>query len=59
MKIWLVWEDVNDYPESGGGIYLDDIFLEEEDAKAYCEERNEIVKDVENTSFYVQFWEAK
>lgn len=58
MKVWIVWENINDYPESGGGIYLDDIFLKEEDANAYCEERNKIVEDFD-TSFYVQPWEVK
>lgn len=49
MKVWTVWENVNDYPENGGGDFLDRIFLNEDDANAYCDEMN---KKEDETSWY-------
>ena len=55
MKVYTVWEIIDDYPEAGGGEYLDCIFQNEEDAIAYCEKKNKnpcLRKDTE----YI--WEA-
>ena len=51
-KIFIVWEDVDDYPEMGGGEYLEKVFSEKENAERYCAELNN-KKHQKNTSYYV------
>ncbi len=38
--VYLIWEDVNDWPEDGGGTYLEAIFANKEDADKECERLN-------------------
>lgn len=38
--VYLIWEDVNDWPEDGGGTYLKAIFANKEDADKECERLN-------------------
>lgn len=59
MKVWLIWETVEDYPENGGGEYLHEIFSDEEKAKAYCKKMNEDEDKDEDTTFEVTSWEVK
>lgn len=59
MKVWLIWEVIDDWRENGGGEYLDNIFSDEEKAKAYCKEKNEDVEKDEDTTFEVTSWEVK
>lgn len=59
MKVWLVWEIVDDWAEDGGGEYLDEIFLDEEKAKAYCKEMNEDEDKDEDATFEVRSWRVK
>ena len=58
MKVWIVWQDVNDWPESGGGAYVEDIFKTEEEANAFCEKKNH-EETHENTSYFVKPWEVR
>ena len=40
MTVYLVWQSVDDYPEEGGGEFLEEIFQEKEAAEKYCKELN-------------------
>ena len=59
MKVWLVWEVIDDWVDSGGGEYLNEIFLDEEKAKAYCKEMNEDEDKDEDATFEVRPWRVK
>ena len=50
--VYLIWEDVDDWTENGGGTYLDSIYANKEDADKECEKlnRNRRAKEV---SYYV------
>lgn len=53
MKVYLVWEIISDYPEAGGGEYLEDIFLSYDKAKFFLEKKQEEVKKSgDNNIFY-------
>lgn len=41
MYIYLIWEDVDDWAEDGGGTYLEDIFANKKDADRECEKLNQ------------------
>ena len=38
--VYLIWENVSDWPEDGGGTYLEAIFANKEDADKECERLN-------------------
>ena len=38
--VYLIWEDVDDWAENGGGTYLVGIYANKEDADKECERRN-------------------
>lgn len=38
--VYLIWVDINDWPENGGGTYLDSIYANKEDADRECERLN-------------------
>ena len=40
FDVYLIWEDVEDWPEDGGGTYLEAIFANKEDAGRECERLN-------------------
>ena len=41
MKVYLVFVEVDAYPEDGGGLQgVEKVFLKKEDAKQYCFDRN-------------------
>lgn len=40
FDVYLIWEDVEDWPEDGGGTYLDSIYANKEDADKECERLN-------------------
>lgn len=57
MIVWTVWERVHDWPENGGGDYLNRIFQTEEDAQKYCEQKNrEMKEEEEDIAYYVEKW---
>ena len=60
MIVWTVWECVHDWPESGGGCYLQRIFQSKEDAEKYCEQQNREAEEdkEEEISFYVEEWQV-
>ncbi len=67
MKVWTVWEFVDDYPENGGGEFLNKIFLNEDDANTYCNKMNKEEEEDEASwysgeksliSYFVVEWEA-
>lgn len=39
--IYLIWEDIDEYPEDGGSTYLDSIYANKEDADKECERLNQ------------------
>lgn len=39
MKIYVVIEDINDYPEAGGGAYPDAVFLNYTNAVKYAKRK--------------------
>ena len=45
MKVYIVWQVVDDYPENGGGEYLEDIFLNYEKANKFLKERQKEVEE--------------
>ena len=40
FDVYLIWEDVDDWSENGGGTYLEAIFANKEDADKECEKLN-------------------
>ena len=40
FDVYLIWEDVDDWSENGGGTYLEAIFANKEDADRECEKLN-------------------
>ena len=54
MTVWVVFECIYDWPENGGGSFMQKIFQNKEDAEKYCEQMNKEVKeDEEDISYYV------
>lgn len=60
MIVYTVWERVNDWPESGGGDYLQRIFRSKEEAEKYCEQMNkqaeEDYREDNIIHYYVEKW---
>ena len=50
--VYLIWEDVDDWPEDGGGTYLEAIFANKEDADKECERLNKY-RPTKETSYFV------
>ena len=50
--VYLIWEDVDDWPEDGGGTYLEAIFANKEDADKECEKLNKN-RPTKETSYFV------
>ena len=57
MKIYVVMEDINAYPEEGGGTYPDAVFLNHTNAKKYAEQKNK-ERFRKNYNYYVETWET-
>lgn len=64
MKIYVVIEDIDDYPEAGGGAYPDAVFLNYANAEKYAERKrqetdtwNEVYHR-ERTTWRVETWET-
>jgi hypothetical protein len=63
MKIYVAIEDIDDYPEAGGGAYPDAVFLNYANAEKYAE-RKQRETDAEDefntnrTSWRVETWET-
>ena len=57
MKIYVVMEDIVDYPECGGGEYPDAVFLNYVNAEKYAERRNK-ERFSKRYSYYVAPWET-
>lgn len=58
MTVWTVWERIDDWPENGGGDYLQLIFRNKKDAEKYCEQQNREAEEdrQEEVSFYIEEW---
>ncbi len=52
FDVYLIWEDVNDWPEDGGGTYLDSIYANKEDADKECERLNKN-RPAKNIKYFV------
>ena len=50
--VYLIWEDVDDWAENGGGTYLEAIFINKEDADKECEKLNKN-RRAKNVSYFV------
>lgn len=50
--VYLIWEEVDDWPENGGGTYLEAIFANFEDADKECEKLNKN-RRAKNVSYFV------
>lgn len=57
MKIYVVIEDIDDYPECGGGSYPDAVFLNCANAEKYAEKKNK-ERFRQNYNYYVETWET-
>lgn len=57
MKIYVVIEDVNDYPECGGGDFPDAVFLNYTNAERYVE-RKQYETDDERITWRIETWET-
>lgn len=57
MKIYVVIEDVNDYPECGGGDFPDAVFLNYTNAERYVE-RKQCETDDERITWRIETWET-
>ena len=60
MRIYVVIEDIDDYPECGGGAYPDAVFLNYTNAEKYAARKKKEVDDLGRTNvFYrVETWET-
>lgn len=45
MKVYHVWEIINDYPEGGGGVYLRGTYITREKAEARKRKLEELLED--------------
>lgn len=62
MAIYVVIEDIDDYPECGGGEYPDAVFLNCANAERYAKRKQQETKawdryDRERTTWRVETWE--
>lgn len=62
MKIYVVIEDIDDYPEAGGGAYPDAVFLNHANAEKYAEGKRQETDiwefDANRTTWRVETWET-
>lgn len=60
MKIYVVIEDIDDYPEDGGGEYPDAVFLNYVNAEKYATRKKAEAKawDKANVFYRVETWET-
>ena len=63
MKIYVVFEDIDDYPEAGGGAYPDAVFLNYTNAEKYAKQKQQEADtwDKFNTNritYRVETWET-
>ena len=60
MKIYVVMEDINDYPEAGGGEYPDAVFLNYANAEKYAKRKQQETDswNDERTTWRVETWET-
>ena len=58
MIVWIVWECINDWPEDGGGTYLQRIFRNKENAEKYCEQMNRKAEEERDKDifYYIEDW---
>ena len=57
MFVYIVFGNVIDYPENGGGEYLQRIFRDKEEAEKYCEQmKKEAEEYEEDVTYYVEKW---
>jgi hypothetical protein len=57
MKIYVVIEDVDDYPECGGGDFPDAVFLNYTNAERYVEKKR-CETDDERITWRIETWET-
>lgn len=57
MKIYVVIEDIDDYPEEGGGVFPDAVFLNYANAEKYAKRQNK-ERFNKKYSYYVETWET-
>ena len=50
--VYLIWEDVDDWAENGGGTYLVSIYANKEDADKECERLNKN-RPYKNINYFV------
>jgi len=63
MKIYVVIEDIDDYPECGGGEYPDAVFLNYTNAERYAERKQQETNawdefHTNRTTWRVETWET-
>ena len=63
MKIYVVIEDINDYPECGGGEYPDAVFLNYINAEKYAQRKQhetDILDEfnTNRTTWRIETWET-
>ena len=63
MKIYVVIEDINDYPEDGGGEFPDAVFLNYVNAEKYAKRKQQETEARggyarECTTWRVETWET-
>lgn len=63
MKIYVVIEDINDYPECGGGEYPDAVFLNYVNAERYAKRKQQETDTwdefaADRISWRVETWET-
>ncbi len=64
MKIYVVIEDIDDYPECGGGEYPDAVFLNYVNAEKYARRKQQETNtwddayDRHRTTWRVETWET-
>ena len=63
MKIYVVIEDINDYPECGGGEYPDAVFLNYANAEKYVQRKQRETNlwdefNINRTIWCIETWET-
>ena len=56
MKVYIVWEIVHDFPENGGGEYLENIFLSYSKAETFVKKKQ---KDDNYISYKIRSFEIE
>lgn len=59
MKVYIVWDIYDEYPESGGGEYVREIFADKNLADKYCEKLNKEEREYFDNGELMRYFEVE